>query len=220
MKTQTKFMFIAFFGYLFLGVAIYEVSHNRLPLTMTFNLILSLVSFVLSQYLFHHKEEKITIFVIFSFLLFVLFLPNNFYMITDLIHINSADFYYYQGSLRVYYKTLIPWITLFHLAGGVILAASLGATALSKVQKFIAYKKDAVLGHLVTFSISILCGYGVYLGRFIRLNSWDILKPDFIFIQLVVSLTWFGFFFSVFMGLVIYVLFWVFYLFKTEEIFG
>ena len=44
--------------------------------------------------------------------------------------------------------------------------------------------------------ISLLCGYGVYIGRFLRLNTWDVLQPKVLLATLLQNIDKFTVLFS------------------------
>jgi uncharacterized membrane protein len=96
----------------------------------------------------------------------VLFLPNAPYMITDLFHLRArAEFPLWYDTMLVFWFALIG-IVLFYLTVFNIRAA---------IQHWMAT-------WLVEAGIGLLCllnGFGIYLGRYLRFNSWDLWSnPD------------------------------------------
>ena len=92
--------------------------------------------------------------------LWLLFFPNAPYIITDFLHLRP------RPPIPVWYDTLM----LFSFAWTGLL---LGFCSLMEVQAFAEHqwnKKWAQLGA----ALAILLGsFGVYMGRFLRWNSWD-----------------------------------------------
>ena len=91
----------------------------------------------------------------------LVFLPNAPYLITDLIWLNGP-----VTSLKVYDAVLLYTFATCGLASGFI--------SLRWLQVFVAPtvgKWGSRLFVLVTLGLS---GFGIYLGRFRRWNSWDI----------------------------------------------
>ena len=85
---------------------------------MTLNLFLAYIPFELSLLLRLFKPNKKyerPLFIIYSFI-FVLLLPNTFYMVTDLIHLNQFQFNFYAGL------NLGEWKYFTYLLLGVFLA--------------------------------------------------------------------------------------------------
>lgn len=95
--------------------------------------------------------------------LWLLFLPNAFYIMTDFIHLTQ------QQSIPIWYDAGLLAITAWT---GIFLAIVSLHTVQSIVQSY--------LGTWVSWAFSLivigLSGYGVYLGRFLRWNSWDVLS--------------------------------------------
>jgi uncharacterized membrane protein len=51
----------------------------------------------------------------------------------------------------------------------------IGLVSMLRVQSFIAIRLNKSLSWIFTILSILLCSYGIYLGRFERWNSWDIL---------------------------------------------
>lgn len=100
----------------------------------------------------------------FSFL-WLLFFPNTMYMITDFIHLQ-----YISDSLDVRYQ----YFNYSVLSAGIFIGVYLGILSLELlIQKF--FIKRGGLTVLVLLAIvSLVSSIGIYLGRFLRLNSWDV----------------------------------------------
>ncbi len=109
---------------------------------------------------------------------FVAFLPNAPYILTDIIHFISDV--QSQSSLWINVFVFVPLYFLFILAG-------FEAYVLSLINLGY-YLNQRGLGHLVGWielGLHGLSAIGIYLGRFLRFNSWDIItRPA----TLVVSL--------------------------------
>ncbi len=94
-----------------------------------------------------------------------LFLPNSFYLITDFIHLRPT----YEASL-VYDAVLFASFAICGLIFGFI---SLYMVHL-ELKKRLSPKETS----LIVGSILLACSFAIYLGRFTRWNSWDVLlKP-------------------------------------------
>ena len=110
--------------------------------------------------------------------LWLLFLPNTFYMLTDLIHtpqnmewVNAADW-----TVR-HSENVSDWLLTLLLGTGAVLAVLLGLEAMRvfRVYCCVHWPRPAVWAGGGT--VLLLCGFGMYIGRFLWLNSWDILHP-------------------------------------------
>ncbi|MCO0831643.1 DUF1361 domain-containing protein [Fructobacillus sp. W13] len=102
----------------------------------------------------------------FSFsILWLLFFPNTMYMITDFIHLQ-----YISTALDVRYQ----YFNYSVLAAGIFIGVFLGILSLElMMHRFL--KRKGPWPSLITLGIvSWLSSFGIYLGRFLRLNSWDV----------------------------------------------
>ncbi|NEQ22025.1 MAG: DUF1361 domain-containing protein, partial [Microcoleus sp. SIO2G3] len=107
-----------------------------------------------------------------GFLVFIAFLPNAPYLLTDIIHLIEAIRDYY--SVWIITLVLIPPHLIAILAG--FEAYVLSLINLSYYLQKQGIGKFVIWTELMTHA---LCAVGVYLGRFKRFNTWDfITKPD------------------------------------------
>ncbi len=103
--------------------------------------------------------------LILTFLLLV-FLPNSFYMITDLIHVQDII------SIDVLYNIIFTNLAIF--IGLVAGFASLYIFHVEVLKRM--YYKYA---HMIIAVLIIVVSFAIYLGRYLRWNSWDIvLNPS------------------------------------------
>ncbi len=93
--------------------------------------------------------------------LWLLFLPNAPYLITDFIHL------YPKHGVPVWYDSLM--IFSFALTG-----LALGLVSLYLMQSVVIRWFGARLSWLFVAGALLLSGFGVYVGRFLRWNSWDL----------------------------------------------
>lgn len=96
----------------------------------------------------------------------LLFLPNAPYICTDLIHLSSRFYGHYWLDLTL--------ILLCAFTGLV-----LGFLSLYLMQEIVAKRFGRVTGWLFVLAIMGLSSFGVYLGRFLRFNSWDVIVRPF-----------------------------------------
>ncbi len=93
----------------------------------------------------------------------VIILPNALYIVTDLIHLKN------QETIPIWYDagflSITAWTGLFLAVG-----------SLHTMQKIVHSYAGIIAGWGFALIIIGSSGYGVYLGRFLRWNSWDILK--------------------------------------------
>ncbi len=134
---------------------------------LVWNLFLAWIPFVLAflAYMLSWRRGLILFLVIPVFaLLWLIFFPNAPYILTDLQHLS-------QGSNNVplwYDVILLVWFSWTGML--------LGIVSLNLMQEIIKREFGRPLGWIFVFLVAGLSSAGVYVGRFIRLNSWDILQ--------------------------------------------
>jgi uncharacterized membrane protein len=99
----------------------------------------------------------------FLFLLWLAFFPNSPYIITDLYHLHPRP-------------GMPLWFDLFLIISFAWNGLMLGFTSLMIVQQWLGTRFRAGVNWALVTGLMFLCGYGVYLGRFERWNSWDVLS--------------------------------------------
>ncbi|RTX80467.1 DUF1361 domain-containing protein [Staphylococcus gallinarum] len=146
---------------------------------MTLNLFLAYVPFELCLLLNLFKPKfkfEWPLFIIFS-LIFLLMVPNTLYMVTDLIHLNQFSFNFYQGLI------LIEWAYFTFLVSAVIFALYLLTIMFLEMERFTHYKW---LNYVLIVIMMFLNGFGIFIGRFLRLHSvYLINEPMRIFKEVV-----------------------------------
>lgn len=108
----------------------------------------------------------------------LLFLPNTFYILTDLIHpvLVYPELQNFNGQLNV-----VPDGTMILLDGAIMWVSAsagwyLGLMSMSLVNGEIRRLHGRVWSHAFVALVGLLVGFGIYLGRSPRLNSWDIVS--------------------------------------------
>lgn len=104
-------------------------------------------------------------------LLWLLFFPNSFYIITDFFHLNK-------------FQTVPIWYDLIVVSSFAITGFLFGLYSLLTIEKILTLHYSKKISQFLIFFILYLTAFGIYLGRFLRFNSWDILTNP---IQLVFS---------------------------------
>ena len=94
--------------------------------------------------------------------LWLLFLPNAPYILTDILHLSHTS------NAPAWYDLAL----LLSCAGTGLL---IGYLSLIDVQEIVARKFTPVIGWIFALVSLVLSGFAIYLGRFLRWNSWDVL---------------------------------------------
>lgn len=95
-------------------------------------------------------------------ILWVGFLPNSFYLISDLIHLSNT------GEVSKLFDATLFFSFIFNGYVSGFLSVYLLHTELIK-------RRGRLVGHSLIALILMLSGFAVYLGRYLRWNTWDVL---------------------------------------------
>lgn len=98
---------------------------------------------------------------IFLTIVWLSFSPNSFYLITDFVHLRETT------EIGLFYDIVM-------LASFVVNGLLLGYLSVYLVHKEIIKRLPSGRSYLVIFAIFFLCSFAIYLGRFTRWNTWDI----------------------------------------------
>lgn len=115
-------------------------------------------------------------------LLWLLFLPNSFYMISDFIHIQTAP-----PEQIVYYAVMFTSI--------IYSAVLLGFVSLYLVHRELKKRLTDYQSLLIIGIVIMVCCIAIYTGRDLRWNSWDVLtNPGGLLFDLSDQFLHFGFY--------------------------
>jgi uncharacterized membrane protein len=95
----------------------------------------------------------------------LLFFPNAPYIFTDVVHLTT---YFYRHF----------WVDLVLILLCAVTGLILGFLSLFLVQGVVRRLYGMGTSWLFVLGVACLSGFGIYLGRFLRFNSWDVIwKP-------------------------------------------
>lgn len=138
---------------------------------MTWNLFLAFIPLAISVWLFRRGRRRSWLWWL-GFLVFFGFLPNAPYLLTDVIHLISDI--REINSVWMITLVVIPVYLLVILAG--FEAYVLSLINLGYYLNRIGQSKWILGAELITHALNAV---GIYLGRFLRFNTWDfITQPD------------------------------------------
>ena len=219
---MTAVILLAFCLYSFFSIVLYS-SRNILSLEsvvfekslrfMPWNLFLAFLPLLFSNLLrlcvkFEHKTGAII-----SGVFWLIFFPNAPYVITDIIHLSN---YKYHAS--GYVRELAPWISLLYIISGVIIGTLMGLMSLRIIHGEIIRIKGKRIAGCAVVGIAVISGYAVYIGRFLRFNSWDILRPIDLLMKIVDKSDLFSVIFTLSMTLYILFTYRIFCLLKEGSL--
>jgi len=102
-------------------------------------------------------------------LVWLLFIPNTFYILTDLYHLTD------HGR-----TSRIPeWYDLVLILSFAWNGLLLGVLSVRHMEKLFMPRASVLAGWLFVYPIMMLNALGVYTGRYLRYNSWDIISDPF-----------------------------------------
>jgi uncharacterized membrane protein len=131
------------------------------------NLVLAFIPLVIAVWIFRkHRQWKRPIWWV-LFLIYAAFLPNAPYLLTDIIH--TIDVIRSDFSIWSIVLVFIP-VHFIAIASGF----QAYVVCLILQSRYLALNGQARWVNLAELLTHMLSAIGIFLGRFIRLNSWDI----------------------------------------------
>ncbi|MBS1496038.1 MAG: DUF1361 domain-containing protein [Bacteroidetes bacterium] len=153
-------LFMIFIGAMIAFRIVYTGS--LVHLFLGWNIFLAWVPYMLSNYFIAIKEKSKWIQAS-IFVGWLLFFPNALYLVTDLVHIED------NAGIPVWYDAVLLFASAFI---GIVMAF----VSLRKVEFFLLTYLNKKVVQIVIPAILFIASFGVYLGRFQRWNSWDVIK--------------------------------------------
>ncbi|WP_405207853.1 DUF1361 domain-containing protein [Aquimarina sp. LLG6339-5] len=132
-------------------------------LFLIWNLFLACIPYGITTVLSFERIHKNRFLFGLGFIAWLAFLPNAPYILTDLQHIRLSSLH------SVWFDVLL--ILSFAINGLIIGFASL-RTMQRLLREHFSNKATNFIIHLTL----LLCGFGIYMGRILRWNSWDLLQ--------------------------------------------
>lgn len=143
-----------------------KISHDLHYLFLVWNLFLALIPLFIAYGLQEKICAKNKIQVALFFFIWLIFLPNAPYILTDFIHLSYSPKKWFAFDLLM--------IASFAASGLVA-----GLISVKITQDLFVYSFSEKSVRYALGIIFLLCGYGIYLGRFWRYNSWHLITEPF-----------------------------------------
>ena len=187
------------------------LSDSYFFLFLNWNLFLAAVPYLLSSTIKGVGKGKVQKLKLISIILvWLAFFPNAPYILTDLYH------------LRII--TSVPkWFDIILIVSFAWTGLLLGFLSLMKIERLLSTILSQKQIAFFSTSILFLASFGVYLGRFLRWNTWDIInQPIHLFIDITQRIshpidyptTW-GV--TLLFGILLNIIYWTIKLLKTSE---
>ena len=134
---------------------------------LAWNLILAFIPYLITRWLTGQaaviQNRVKLILVLFAWLLFV---PNSFYIITDLFHLD-------------HFESAPQWFDLVLILSFAWNGVLCGIMSLRRVEMILISLKGRDLSIFMVYLVMWLNAFGIYIGRFLRFNSWDIVTDPY-----------------------------------------
>ena len=161
--------FLAFIG-LLIAVRIFYTG-NTLYLFLVWNIFLAWIPFAVSS-VFNKLKGSAGWKQFLIFFCWLSFFPNGLYIVTDLIHLQI--------------ESKVPkWFDAVLLFSASVAGLMLAFISLYRAEVYLNSSRFNKFRQAFIFIVLFLGSFGVYLGRFLRWNSWDIISNPF---QLLLSI--------------------------------
>ena len=140
---------------------------------LIWNLFLAWIPLIFAYLAYAFSFRRTVLYILVPLFAFVwlAFFPNAPYIITDMQHLADG----WSGAPIWYDVILLIWFSWTGLL--------LGIVSLYLMQEVVRKTFGRFLGWVLVFGVSLLSSIGVYLGRFLRWNSWDILHAPHIILS-------------------------------------
>lgn len=142
-------------------------TRELLFLSLIWNLFLAFVPYAITKwcsYTVQWVESTPKFLVVIA--TWLLFIPNSFYIITDLFHLEE------RAGIPLWFDLAL----IFSFAWNGLL---LGVLSVRQMEKLISIKWPFQNEWLFVVPIMFLNAFGIYLGRYLRYNSWDVISKPF-----------------------------------------
>ena len=134
---------------------------------LIWNLALAWVPFVfagLAYMMAKGRRSTFSVFIVLAALVWLIFFPNAPYILTDFLHLGSMG-------------DLVPgWYDVLMLFWFSWTGLILGVVSLYLMHEIVGQAAGRVAGWVFVVLAAGLGSFGIYLGRFLRWNSWDLLR--------------------------------------------
>jgi uncharacterized membrane protein len=152
------------------------VSHRISYIFLAWNLLLAYAPLVIANWLNRHEVVmRNKIIVVVSISAWLLFMPNSFYIVTDLFHLDTT------AENR-------PWFDLTLILSFAWNGILFGIISIWKMEILLKRTKGRLASALLIFTVMWLNAFGVYIGRVLRFNSWDIIFNPFALLSEIVEM--------------------------------
>jgi len=134
---------------------------------LVWNLFLAWVPLALAALIYRiaaRRGEHLRLILVPAAIVWLVFFPNSPYIMTDLVHLG----YFHDNVPGWFDAMLIAWYAWTGLL--------LGIVSLRLMQEIVARARGSRAGWLFVVIVTAAGSIGIYVGRFLRWNSWDLFR--------------------------------------------
>jgi uncharacterized membrane protein len=142
---------------------------------IVWNLFLAFIPLVFSILLFKKSQSRSLLWWL-GLTIFLAFLPNAPYVLTDTIHL--IEFIDRDYPISIIILVIIPQYFIFIFAG-----VEAYVVSLMYLNNYLQNQLERKYILAIELTIHFLCAIGIYLGRFYRFNSWDFVSQPIVLIK-------------------------------------
>ena len=166
MFTKKNILIHLFFLMISSGLYFYNLREPDL----VWNMFLALVAL---DFAILSKANKGWPIKILSAILWLFFYPNTFYMVTDIVHMHFTSTVLWERESMILFMLYVPSIFFGVMAG---------VESLRQIFESFDIKSYWLRLFLIA-GLSFLSSFAIHIGRYARLNSWDIFTRPMVVVQ-------------------------------------
>ncbi len=151
-----------------------KLTHSFFLIFMVWNLFLAMIPYTISLYLENKKKTTKLGLVVYSGI-WLLFLPNAPYMVTDFVHLKLST-------------NNLAWLDFTIIGSFAFTGLAFYFLSINDMLKTFSRHLKSTFNRYVLYLLFLLSGFGVYFGRFLRYNSWEILQNPIAILNDIVSI--------------------------------
>lgn len=174
MVTKKNVFIHLFFIIITAGMFRYSVEGPNL----VWNMFLALAA--LDFAILSHSSRNFFLKVLFA-ILWLFFYPNTFYMVTDIVHMHFASTVLWQRASMILFMLYVP---------SILFGVMTGVESVRLIFKSFALRSYWLRLFLIG-GLSFLSSFAIHIGRYARLNSWDIFtRPMLVINEMIEVVSW------------------------------
>ena len=142
-------------------------SHTSHCQFLVWNLFLAWIPLVLAAVIYRiatRRGDLARLIVVPGAIVWLLFFPNAPYIVTDFIHLGQ------------FHDNVPGWFDVMLIAWFAWTGLLLGVVSLRLMQEIVARARGNTAGWLFVVLVTAAGSVGIYLGRFLRWNSWNVFR--------------------------------------------